>query len=89
MKKMALLMMLGIVLGCSTDRSRSVLTAPNEIHVEDSSVFPKFIDEGTKVVYQYGHLTADKGLKLYLDTIPYPAGGLKLDDSIRERLSVE
>jgi hypothetical protein len=33
-------------------------------------------------------MTADKGLKLYYDTMPYPAGGLHLPDSIKSQLSV-
>lgn len=34
---------------------------------------PMLIDGGKKIVYQYGHMTPDKGLKLYYDTIPATA----------------
>lgn len=34
---------------------------------------PTLIDGGTKIVYQFGHMTPDKGLKLYYDTIPATA----------------
>jgi hypothetical protein len=37
----------------------------------DTIQFPMLIDGGTRIVYQFGRMTADKGLKLYYDTVPY------------------
>jgi hypothetical protein len=39
----------------------------------DTLEYPLLIENGTKLVYQFGRMTPDKGLKLYYDTIPYPA----------------
>ena len=55
--------------------------------IEDK--YPLLIEDGTKLVYQFGHLTADKGLKLYYDTMLYPAEGLRLPDYIKLQLSVQ
>jgi len=51
----------------------------------DSTEYPLLIDGGNKVVYQFGKMTADKGLKLYLDTITFAEAELHLRDSLRLR----
>lgn len=67
------------------NRSRQVL---NSLQVaEAETTFPLLIDGGTKIVYQFGHMTPDKGLKLYYDTIPNPVSGLELDEEVRRKLS--
>lgn len=83
-----LLILCFVISGCRNEQSRHVMnTLAFDIGEEtDTTSYPLFIDGGTKVVYQFGHLTADKGLKLYFDTIPHPAGGLQLDESMRRRL---
>jgi hypothetical protein len=80
-----------VIPGCRDDQNKNTMTRVADDHYEkiDTASFPLIIEGGTKIVYQYGHLTADKGLKLYFDTIPYPAGGLRLDDSVRRKLSVK
>jgi hypothetical protein len=45
----------------------------DDISEADSTRYPLLIDGGKKMVYQFGRMTADKGLKLYLDTVAYPA----------------
>lgn len=74
--------------GCRNDQSRqaSMGLADDQI---DTTFYPLFIDGGAKLVFQVGHLTPDKGLKLYYDTIYYPTKGLMLDDSLRHRLSTQ
>jgi hypothetical protein len=47
----------------------------------DSLQFPILIEGGTKVVYQVGRMTPDKGLKFYLDTADYREG--RLPDSLK------
>lgn len=90
MKSLIPFLMCGFIFGCAEDQKRSRLDVRTyEAHDQDSTVYPLFIDGGTRVVYQFGHLTADKGLKLYFDTIPYPPGGLKMDESVRTRLLAE
>ena len=74
--------------GCRYDQSRHTL---NNFAFEygdkaDTISYPLMIDGGSKVVYQFGHMTADKGLKLYLDTIPTPKGGVLVDESVRQIL---
>lgn len=44
---------------------------------------PILIDGGTKIVYQFGHMTPDKGLKLYYDTIPATAK-IPSDDFLKD-----
>ena len=75
--------------GCRNDQSRHVMNnlAHNTGETGDTTSFPLIIDGGMKVVYRFGHLTPDKGLKLYFDTIPNPAGGMLLDDSMRRKLA--
>jgi hypothetical protein len=53
----------------------------------DSLQFPILIDEGTKIVYQVGRMTPDKGLKLYLDTVAYTKEDWELLDSLKRALS--
>jgi hypothetical protein len=44
---------------------------------------PMLIDGGKKIVYQFGHMTPDKGLKLYYDTIPATAK-IPSDDFLKD-----
>jgi len=83
------LMLCFVVPGCQNDQSKHAQVAYHAYDEADTSTYPKIIDGGTKIVYQFGHMTADKGLKLYYDTIPHPPTGFRLDDSIRRRLSAE
>ena len=73
--------------GCRYDQSRHTLNNfAFDYSDTDTISYPLMIDGGSKVVYQFGHMTADKGLKLYLDTIPIPKGGVLVDESVRRRL---
>lgn len=49
----------------------------------DTAGSPMLIDGGTKIVYQFGHMTPDKGLKLYYDTIPATAK-IPSDDFLKD-----
>jgi hypothetical protein len=75
------------LLGCDYDQRPEVTNSIADKKIETD--FPLLIEDGSKLVYQFGHLTADKGLKLYYDTMLYQAGGLRLPDSIKLRLSVQ
>lgn len=92
MKRLILLFLFCIVIyGCRYDKGRR---AVNGVHYDtgdkvDTTSYPLFIDDGNKIVYQVGYMTPDKGLKLYLDTISHPAGGLAMDETVRSRLSGE
>ena len=44
---------------------------------------PMLIEGGKKIVYQFGHMTPDKGLKLYYDTIPATAK-IPSDDFLKD-----
>lgn len=77
-----------IIPGCGNDQSRHVMNTLDNIDAIDRTGYPVFIEGGSKLIYQFGHLTSDKGLKLYYDTIPHPSEGLILDDSLRRELSV-
>lgn len=83
----SLLIFCSVVAGCRNNQSKH---APIAYHAyeADTTTYPKIIDGGTKIVYQFGHMTADKGLKLYYDTIAHPPTGFRLDDSIRRRLTL-
>jgi hypothetical protein len=92
MKRLILLLVLGLVIpGCRNDQSEQVMDRfSGEVRqAADTTSYPLIVDGGTKIIYQFGHMTADKGLKLYLDTIPHPTQGLKLDESVRTQLSAE
>lgn len=88
MKTLIVLLIICFISACRDDRNRGALNTLADDGADTVS-YPLFIDGGRKVVYQFGHLTADKGLKLYFDTIPYPAEGFKVDESVRKKLSVE
>jgi hypothetical protein len=72
---------------CDNDQRREVMASIPEEETEEN--YPLLIEGGTKLVYQLGQMTADKGLKLYYDTMPYPAEWLHLPDSIKLQLSVQ
>lgn len=75
---------------CRNEQSRYVLSTMDDVTREpDTTSYPLFIEGGTKVVYQSGYMTPDKGLKLHIDTMRVPAGGLKLDDSLWRQLTAE
>jgi hypothetical protein len=78
--------------GCRNDQYKYAMNrvAEDTGDKTDTTSYPLLIDGGTKIVYQFGHLTADKGLKLYLDTIDNPAKGLLyLNDSVRRHLPAQ
>lgn len=81
--------MLLTVAACRNNQSDYVMNSiANEPENDaDTIALPSLIDNGTKLVYQFGHMTPDKGLKLYYDTMPYPAKGLTIDESVRRQLS--
>jgi hypothetical protein len=91
MKRLIILLILCFLIpGCRENENRHVVNSVRDTrHQGDPTSYPLFIDGGTKVVYQFGHLTPGKGLKLYFDTIPYPSGGYHIDDSLRRRLLAE
>jgi hypothetical protein len=63
-----------LLLAACTSRDTAGRVASGEFCPEADTVeYPLLIDNGTKLVYQFGRMTADKGLKLYYDTIPYTA----------------
>jgi hypothetical protein len=78
-----------LVTGCRNEDSRQALSKAGEYAIEqtDTNSYPMLIDGGSRIVYQFGHMTPDKGLKLYLDTIANPKGGLLQDETLRRRLS--
>ena len=78
-----------LVTGCWNEDSRQALTKAGGDAYEqpDTTFYPQVIDGGTRIVYQFGHMTPDKGLKLYLDTIANPKGGILQDETLRRRLS--
>ena len=83
------LILCSVVAGCRNDQGKHAPVAYHAYDESDTNTYPKIIDGGTKIVYKFGHMTADKGLKLYYDTIAHPPTGFRLDDSIRRRLTAE
>jgi hypothetical protein len=75
--------------GCRYDQSQHTLSkfAFEYGDKEDTTSYPLMIEGGSKVVYQFGHMTPDKGLKLYFDTIATPTGGVLVDEAVRRQLS--
>ena len=65
------------------------MTKAADNYITDTTSFPLFIDGGARIVYQRGHMTPDRGLKLYFDTIPNPKGGFRLEESVRRKISRE
>jgi hypothetical protein len=55
----------------------------------DTTTYPMLINDSAAIIYQFGHMTADKGLKLYYDTMAYSPEGFRIDDSIRKKLSLQ
>jgi hypothetical protein len=91
MKTLIVLLLLCLVqTGCRNEHNQRVMNSvANCYETADTYSYPLFIDGGTKIVYQVGHMTADKGLKLYLDTLPSPPTGLRLEESVRRKLSIK
>ena len=86
-KLIAWMLVCFVLWGCgNNDNSRRALNSIREEGEADTAL-PLLIDGGTKIVYQFGHMTPDKGLKLYYDTIPNPQGELAIDDSLRKKLT--
>jgi hypothetical protein len=74
MKKLiSLLTCLLILAGCTNRDATDRIATYDPYQKADTSEYPILIDGGTKIVYQFGRMTADKGLKLYYDTIPNTA----------------
>ena len=74
--------------GCRNEHNQRVMHWVSDGYENiDTTSYPLLIDGGRKIVYLVGHMTPDKGLKLYFDTIPNEPAGLQLDDSVRRRLS--
>lgn len=70
-----------IFAGC-TRREAIERIANDDSRQRDTVGSPMLIDGGKKIVYQYGRMTADKGLKLYYDTIP--DGKMPSDDFLKD-----
>lgn len=87
MKSILCLVVCFFLSGCrDNNQPRHTPNSLQEISEAERS-YPLLVDSGTKIVYQFGHMTPDKGLKLYYDTIPNPVGGLTMDESVRRKLS--
>ncbi len=72
---------------CAYNRSERVLNALEFRELEhDTLTYPVIINDSAAIVYQVGHMTADKGLKLYCDTMRYSSRNFRLSDSVRGRL---
>ena len=90
MKKLIIVLAIGgLITGCRQGENRAAMQTLPDRDENDSIQYPLLIDDGKRVVYQFGKMTADKGLKIYSDTMPYPAGGWKMDESLRQKLSAE
>lgn len=92
MKRLILLLLCCIVVqACRDEQDRQALNSVYDDAFDsiDTTSYPLFIEGGSKIVYPVGYMTPDKGLKIYLDTIPNPAGGLRLDGAVRSQLEVE
>lgn len=75
MKKPVFLLACMLILAGCTNRDALDRIAENDFNRgADTVKYPVLIEGGTKIVYQFGRMTADKGLKLYYDTIPNTAG---------------
>src|SRR5688500_899921 len=70
-----------LVTGCWSEDNRQALSKAGQYAFEqtDTNSYPMLIDDGSRIVYRFGHMTPDKGLNLYLDTIANPKGGLLQD----------
>ena len=86
MKKLIslLLVCMLIVAGCTSRDAMDRIANDDSRQDGDTVGSPMLIDGGTKVVYQFGHMTADKGLKLYYDTIPANAKKVPSDDFLKD-----
>jgi hypothetical protein len=75
--------------GCRQDPNRHAMNwlGDDWTDANDTMSYPLTIEDGSKVVYQFGHMTPDKGLKLYLDTIPSAAMPVALDKGTTEQLT--
>ena len=74
--------------GCRQDTNHHAMRwlGDDGIDANDTTSYPLLIEGGSKIIYQFGHMTPDKGLKLYLDTIPSAAPPVQWDQGIRKRL---
>jgi len=72
---------------CVNNGSERVLNALEFSEFEhDTLTYPLIINDSAAIVYQVGHMTADKGLKLYRDTMRYSPRNFRLSDSVKGRL---
>lgn len=84
MKKLIFISCMGIlILACRKADDQVAYEDTRE--AKDTTTYPLFIDGGTKVVYQFGRMSADKGLKLYLDTVSYDEWNAKKDSLLKNR----
>jgi hypothetical protein len=72
-----------LLFGCAKDPGTAERVEVARVGSIDSIQFPILIEGGTKIVYQIGHMTPDKGLKLFLDTVEYSPGNNVLSDSLK------
>ncbi|MBT1699040.1 hypothetical protein KK083_19250 [Fulvivirgaceae bacterium PWU4] len=84
MKKLISLLACMLIFALCTNREVLDRIAGDDSHREPLMAgSPIMIDGGTKIVYQFGHMTPDKGLKLYYDTIPATAT-IPSDDFLKD-----
>lgn len=85
MKKLLKLLVIScLVFGCRKgEDSLSYKEYAESGSVKDTTTYPLFIDGRTKVVYKFGRMTADKGLKHYLDTVSYDVWVSKKDSLLK------
>lgn len=77
--------MLFFISGCWNEGSHEVISRLADHSVEpDTTSYPLFIEGRKRMVYQFGHMTADKGLKLSIDTISSPEQTLIVADAMRQ-----
>lgn len=89
MKQLLPLLFIFLIPGCRNERSHEVISRLAEHSTEtDTASYPLFIDGRRRMVYQFGHISADKGLKLAIDTTSTPEETLLVVDALRQ-LSVE
>ena len=67
-----------LVSGCGNEPDQNSIAVIAEADSQKATSYPLLIDDGKKVVYQFGRMTSNKGLKLYLDTISHTAGESKI-----------
>jgi hypothetical protein len=85
MRRYLVLFVLSLAMFCCTDDAHKNLMSEEPVCESDTTTYPQKTADGSQV-YILGKMTADKGLKLYPDTVPTLATNSQHEELLRKML---